>query len=98
MGTVFLDRVFITKCSHIGRSHSFHLHAALSVVVIFIFFFLRNNMASAHLLELQGNLLFSHSSETAEGMQLSRVQLKRNYCGRGCALHISSKLEAKRRH
>lgn len=64
----------------------------------FYLFFLRNNMASAHLLELQGNLLFSHSSETAEGMQLSRAQLKRNYCGRGCALHISSKLEAKRRH
>ena len=52
-------------------------------------------MASAHLLELQGNLLFSHSSETAEGTQLSRAWLKRNYCWRRHALHISNKLEAR---
>lgn len=52
-------------------------------------------MASAHLLELQGNLLFSHSSETAEGMQLSRAWLKRNFGWRGCAVHISNKLEAR---
>jgi len=40
-------------------------------------------MASAHLLELQGDLLFSHASEAAEGMQLSRAWLKENYCWGG---------------